>query len=79
MLQSDWPEPKTHLHVRVIDQETTATHTFTYRSDGLLSIESAPDAPEIVKKAAEQEQTLMNWAGMQALRRLMDRVAAQVS
>lgn len=78
MLQSDvWPELKANLHVRVLDEEKTDTHTFTYRSDGLLSIESAPDAPEIVKKATDQ--ALINHAGMQALRRLLDRVQAYTS
>jgi len=83
MLQSeDWPEPKERLHVRVIDEERTDTHTFTYRADGLLSIEYVSDAPGIVKKAASSDQALINVAGMQALRRLMDRIdvpAAQAS
>lgn len=81
MLQpnSDWPEPNANLFVRVVDQEKTDAHTFTYRSDGLLSIENAMDAPEIVKNAAGQEQTLINSTEMQALRRLIDRIDAQVT
>jgi hypothetical protein len=75
-MNSQWPEPKAHLHVCVLVEEKTDTHTFTYRSDRLLSIEATPNAPEIVKKAAGQEQTLINHAGMQALRRLMDRIDA---
>jgi hypothetical protein len=81
MLQSEWPEPKDALSVRVLVEEATETHRFQYRSDGILAIgtdiEGREEVPAFVKLADEVPGTaLLNRANRQALRHLIDQVDA---
>lgn len=80
MLQSDWPEPKAHLHIPVLLNEGTDTHRFQYTADGMLHVQielAGGDAPEYVKRAALLPGAVaLNKANRQMLRHLIDQVDA---